>query len=64
MRDYKVGDRIVVRRHYSLPGRGLTYPDFSGVLLDPAGTSQGWDVVAIQLDHGPEVSIYCFSIER
>lgn len=44
--------------------KGLTYPAFSGELLDDAGVSQGWDVVDVKKEDGEVVSVYCFSIER
>jgi hypothetical protein len=58
------GDRVNVRKHTSKPGKGLTYPTFTGALLDDAGVSEGWDVVDVRNGAGDVVSIYCFSIER
>lgn len=62
-KDLCKGDTVEVRAHKSNPGKGLSYPDFKGVLLDDAGVSEGWDVVDVSW-HGEEVGIYCFSIER
>lgn len=61
--DLRKGDLIAVRSHASELGKGLSYPAFTGFLLDDAGCSEGWDVVDVETDAG-EVSIYCFSIER
>lgn len=63
IKDLEVGDCVQVRAHRSKPGSGLTYPAFSGRLLDAAGNSEGWDVVDV-MDGTIERSIYCFSIER
>ncbi len=64
-RNYKVGDKVNVRAHNSKPGAGLSYPEFSGVLLDDAGCSEGWDVVDCRdIVTGEERSIYCYSIQR
>jgi len=64
--DLLKGMRIKVRAHISETGKGLTYPSFSGVLLDDANSSEGWDVVDVMPNKGKQwmVSIYCFSIER
>jgi len=58
------GDLVKVRAHTSKPGQGLSYPVFTGILLEDAGNSEGWDVVDIMASDGTETSIYCFSIER
>jgi hypothetical protein len=62
------GDRVQVRQFGTTPprvGEGLTYPSFSGVLLEDAGTSEGWDVsvctlMLIQVSRGmrSHVGIY------
>jgi hypothetical protein len=62
--DLGVGDNVKVRPHTSKPGKGLSYPAFTGKLLDYAGRSEGWDVVHVMGDDGIERSIYCFSIKR
>lgn len=73
--DLNYGDRVQVRAYRSrvfkriksrpVPEQGLTYPAFSGILLDDAGASEGWDVVEVEPDNGGEpISIYCFSIIR
>jgi len=55
--------RVSVRARTSKPGKGLTYPAFSGILLEEVG-SRSWDVVDVRKDDGEEVSIYTFSIEE
>jgi hypothetical protein len=56
--DLLKGMRVKVRAHTS------EYPAFSGVLLDDANSSEGWDVVDVEREDGQVFSIYCFSIER
>jgi hypothetical protein len=64
-KELKVGDCVQVRAYKSKPHKGLSYPAFSGMLLDNAGVSEGWDVVdVIDLRTRTISSIYCFSIER
>src|SRR5258708_20805983 len=58
------GDKVNVRARRSDPGKGLSYPAFSGILLDDAGNSEGWDVVDVKNEQGEEVSVYCFSLVR
>lgn len=59
------GDFINFRAHTCAPWTGLSYSASSGILLDDAGTSEGWDVVDVLCSQtGKEISIYCFSIER
>ena len=55
--------RVSVRARTSKPGKGLTYPAFSGILLEEVG-SRSWEVVDVLKDDGEEVSIYTFSIEE
>ena len=57
------GDTVSVRAHKSEPGKGLSYNELSGTLLDDVYDSEGWVVVDV-LTNGVEVSIYCFSIKR
>jgi hypothetical protein len=59
--DLHAGDRVRVRARHAT---GLTYPAFSGILLEDAGTSEGWDVVDVRNENGVDVSVYCFSIIR
>jgi hypothetical protein len=58
------GDKVRIRAHSSLPGKGLSYPAFQGILLEDAGVSEGWDVVDVERASGAILSVYCFSIER
>jgi hypothetical protein len=82
MADLLRGTRVHVQGRVSKPDddtshqrssqKGLTYPSFSGVLLDNAFSSEGWDGVDVHADNvdtcgevaGKIISIYCFSIER
>jgi hypothetical protein len=64
-KDLNAGVKVRVRAHTSNPGKGLSYPEFEGVLLDDAGSSEGWDVVEVrETMTGDIISIYCFSIQR
>ena len=59
------GDKVSIRAKRLPAGQGLSYPAFSGVLVEDAGTSEGWDVVDVREDQtGEIISVYCFSIER
>ena len=61
--DLRIGDSVNVSAHYSKPGKGLTYNNLEGILLDDAGESEGWDVVDVNVS-GQTISVYCFSINR
>ena len=63
MADNNKGDQVSVSQYISLPGRGLTYPSFKGILLEDAGDSEGWEVVEVENEAGDEVSVYCFSLQ-
>jgi hypothetical protein len=59
----KKGSPVSIRHHISQSGSGLSYPAFTGVLLEDA-YSEGWVVVEAAMETGEVVSIYSFSIER
>jgi len=73
-KDLHKGDRVHVSHISGELQASLTYPSFSGVLLEDVlfGTSEGWDVVDVRADSidtpadvaGKVVSVYCFSIVR
>jgi hypothetical protein len=59
----KAGHHVSIRAHKSAPGKGLSYPNFSGVLAEDCRQG-GWDVVdVIDTVHGKEQSVYSFSVE-
>lgn len=70
---FERGDKVIVSMHKSDPGKGLSYPHFSGKVIEE-GSTGGWDVVDVipdklylrdpnfKTDDGI-VSVYCFDIE-
>jgi hypothetical protein len=54
---------VNVRAHTSEPGAGLTYPAFSGMLIEECNGA-GWDVVDVQLADGSLESVYSFSVTQ
>ena len=65
----QVGDHVLVRRHNSEKGKGLSYPDFGGVLTEDIWFG-GWDVVDVVpddktlADEDGIVSVYAFSLSK
>lgn len=60
----KAGTRVNVRKHYSEPGKGLSYHNFSGILKDSC-PGNSWDVIDIIETGTKEVkSVYAFSVQR
>lgn len=57
------GARVAVSAHTSTPGQGLTYPAFTGALLEYCN-GEGWDVVDVRTEGGEVQSVYSFDVSR
>ena len=57
----KKGTYVRANKFHSEPGKGLTYGEFTGFLLEDCN-GEGWDVVDIQRVVGWD-SVYSFSVE-
>lgn len=62
MRAMKPGERVLVRKWVSAPGKGLSYGPFKGVLLEYCN-GEGWDVVAVERKSGKVQLVYSFCVE-
>ena len=61
--DLEKGEAVAVRARRSEPGKGLSYEDFTGTLLEYCN-GEGWDVVDVQhAKTGEVISVYSFSVK-
>ena len=61
---FRKGAMLAIQTKTSAPGKGLSYPSFTGTALEP-GITGTWDVVdVLDRDSGVERSVYGFSIAR
>ena len=58
---FTMNQKLSIRAHKSEPGKGLTYPSFTGKALED-GFTGGWDVWDMENEEGETVSVYGFSI--